>query len=98
MLDPDSTLKLALELQVTVCDYVAVDVGDVDRLSFFGGANDTAVLEALLRRPQDPKLTDSYAHTALTAAPSGQWRAAEPEATHVHTCGSQQALRGSSAP
>eukprot|EP00439_Symbiodinium_sp_Y106_P027476 s730_g3.t1 len=76
-LDPDSTLKLALELQVTVCDYVAVDVGDVDRLSFFGGANDTAVLEALLRHPQDPNLTDSYGHTALTAAPSGQWRAAE---------------------
>ena len=66
--DPDTTLKLPLELKVIVCDFVEFDADDVDRLSHASQENDTAAVEALLRRPQNPDLVDSHGRTALIAA------------------------------
>ncbi|CAE7341758.1 ANKRD50, partial [Symbiodinium microadriaticum] len=68
VLSQDTNLKLPLELQVTICDFVEVDAGDVDRLSNASQENDAASVEALLRRPQNPDLVDSRGRTALMAA------------------------------
>ncbi|CAE7600435.1 Ank2 [Symbiodinium sp. CCMP2592] len=70
VMNEDAALKLPLELQVAVCDYVESDTGDVDRLSDASQANDAAAVEALLRRPQNPDLVDSRGRTALVAAAS----------------------------
>ena len=70
VMNEDAALRLPLELQVAVCDYVEFDAGDVDRLSDASQANDAAAVEALLRHPQNPDLVDSRGRTALVAAAS----------------------------
>ena len=64
-LTQDTTLKLPLELQVAVGDYVAVEAIDVDELTDASQRNDAAAVEAFLRRPQHPDLVDSDGWTAL---------------------------------
>ena len=71
VLNQDATLKLPIELQVTLCHYVDADAGDVQRLIKASRANDSAAVEALLRRPQDTNLVDSRGGTALNAAARG---------------------------
>ena len=67
-LTPDTSLKLPLELQVAVCDYVAVEAVDVDEFTDASQKNDTAAVEAFLRRPLNPDSVDSDGLTALLAA------------------------------
>ena len=68
VMNEDAALKLPLELQVAVCDYVEFDAGDVDRLSDASQANHAPAVEASLRRPQNPDVLDSRGRTALIAA------------------------------
>ena len=84
-LTQDTTLKLPLELQVAVGDYVAVEAIDVDELTDASQRNDAAAVEAFPAASPTPRFSG---FRWLDSAASGcrKWGAPKREAARVREC------------
>ena len=68
ILNHDAELQLPLTVQVAVCDFCPADASKIKELIDASAMNDTKVVEALLREPQDPNQRDGQGRTPLFIA------------------------------